>query len=109
MGGPIVRDKLFFFGGYEGIRDLVSLAHVTDVPVTVGNLGTTSTNVGQALAELQAHGIAASALSRELLHLLPTNDGTSGATPSTLPLKTLPAARAAVRRDTQIEIYDLSP
>jgi hypothetical protein len=41
MGGPIVRDKLFFFAGYQGSRDhlgTVNRATIPSMPFRSGNL-----------------------------------------------------------------------
>ncbi|MBI4446720.1 MAG: TonB-dependent receptor [Acidobacteria bacterium] len=32
LGGPIVRDKTFFFGGYEGLRERLGLTIISNVP-----------------------------------------------------------------------------
>lgn len=83
-GGAIVRNKLFYFAGYEGIRDLVSLAQLTDSPVTVGNVGDTATNANLAAASVLAHGLPVSPLSQQLLTLLPANNGSVAGNPTTI-------------------------
>src|SRR6266851_6807068 len=40
VGGRIKKDKLFFFGGYEGLRDLIGNAFTAHVPATGPGLGT---------------------------------------------------------------------
>jgi len=43
VGGPIKKDKLFFFAGYEGLRDLIGNAFAARIPAT-GSLGGDATN-----------------------------------------------------------------
>jgi Carboxypeptidase regulatory-like domain/TonB dependent receptor len=77
-GGSIIKDKLFWFGGYEGQRYSIGTA----LPVTVPSLapgGGPSTSVPDAEVDLAAHGIGVSPLSLRLLKLFPTNtNGTVG-------------------------------
>jgi hypothetical protein len=39
LGGPIQRDKTFFFGGYEGLRDRLGGTSVADVPNLLAHQG----------------------------------------------------------------------
>jgi hypothetical protein len=65
VGGPIKKDKLFFFGGYEGLRSFVGNAIGTSVPAT-GKLGDPSSSMPDAIAELQANHVKRSPVSENL-------------------------------------------
>ncbi|MBC7911743.1 MAG: carboxypeptidase regulatory-like domain-containing protein, partial [Pyrinomonadaceae bacterium] len=39
FGGPILQDRLFFFGGYEGLREILGLSTVTVVPNALAHTG----------------------------------------------------------------------
>jgi hypothetical protein len=88
VGGPIVKDKFFFFTAYEGTRDLVGNSETLNSPATVpvpsGNgfgclsaamhtTGDCTNSIPDALADLNAQGVQPSALSQTLAALYPTN------------------------------------
>ena len=66
-GGPIVRNKTFIFGAYEGIRALVANSNQVSTPATVSLGGDPDNSIPDAVAGLAAHGIAVNALSKNLI------------------------------------------
>jgi len=62
VGGPIKKDKLFYFGGYEGLRSFIGSNYSLTVPATKTQ-GNTGTSMVDAITDLQSHSIPVSAVS----------------------------------------------
>jgi hypothetical protein len=60
VGGPIRKDKLFYFGAYEGQRYSVTSVSQLSTPATVTLGGNPLTSVPDAIAGVQAQGITPS-------------------------------------------------
>src|ERR1700729_1122726 len=105
-GGAIVKDKLFFFGGYEGQRYTVGNSFQVQSPLMIpsptnaGNCtfivsGDCGNSIPDAIADLQAHGTTVSAVSLKVAGCtpgppvtcngtgFPTNNGANGTTITT--------------------------
>src|SRR5215475_5266784 len=85
LGGPIVRNKTFLFGAYEGIRALVSNSFLAPTPSTVTAGGDPSISIPDAVASVTAACAAAPAgtcsvnpLSTTVAALYPTNTTGTG-------------------------------
>jgi hypothetical protein len=66
VGGPIKKDKLFYFAGYEGLRDTVGSTFAVQVPQT-GAGGGPANSMVDAITALQNAGVARSIVSEDLL------------------------------------------
>jgi len=70
-GFRIKKDKLFFFGGYEGLRSTVGNPFVGSMPATGPGLGPEN-SMPDAIAALQAKGIPVSPVSLNLFGCTPS-------------------------------------
>jgi hypothetical protein len=95
-GGPLVKDRVFFFGGYEGQRYSVTSISQLSTPATVSLGGDPLNSVPDAIAGVQAAGLVPSAASLTIGGCklgppitcdgsgFPANAGTSSAGPTTI-------------------------
>ncbi len=77
-GGPIVKNKLFFFGGFERQSVSVGNAFPMNQPTTL-NTGDPSVSIPAAESDLATHGILVSPTSVNLLKLFAPNNGPTSA------------------------------
>jgi len=75
IGGPIKKDKWFYFVNYEGIRDKVGNPGLTDSPVTT-SIGDSTYSIVDAIADCQSAGTC-NPLSLSLSKLFLPNPGST--------------------------------
>jgi hypothetical protein len=91
LGGPIKKDKLFFFGGYEGLRSTIGNAFVLSFPETAAQpTPSPSNSMVDAIKALQAHGITPSPVSLAIFGCTTTGSPcTGGVAPTASPNTTV--------------------
>ncbi|MGH9688735.1 MAG: TonB-dependent receptor domain-containing protein [Candidatus Acidiferrales bacterium] len=79
LGGPIIKNKLFYFAAFEERRDAIANSFVEFIPETTSQVSTsqpagdTTNSIPDAEAALTNAGIPISAVSQSLLSLYPAN------------------------------------
>jgi hypothetical protein len=89
IGGPIIKNKTFIFGAYEGVRALVANTETLASPATV-SVGDPTVSIPDAIANVTARCATStvpcgvSPLSSKLSALYPANDGKNPSGPGLL-------------------------
>ncbi len=110
IGGPIVHDKVFFFGDYEGLRQIQGQNPSTNQTITNDQYDTLHSGNPAAIAALAGGPVDPAGLNYALLY--PRSNSTTGGTDNTAayisnPTQTRNSDTADGRVDWQIDQKDL--
>jgi hypothetical protein len=75
VGGPIIKDKTFFFDDYQGTRQLLARVRISTVPTLAQRSGNFSSSLG-ALLYIQPNGSISTTLTANPVNVTDTNGNT---------------------------------
>jgi hypothetical protein len=72
LGGPVIRDKTFFFGDYQGTRQQIARVRISTVPTLAQRQGNFSSSLG-ALLFFQSNGSIGTTVTANPVNVVDTN------------------------------------